>query len=315
MSSHTRSFQLLNITVEPATRLIIQLDLGKIGGPSIPVEVINGRHPGPVLCLTAAIHGNELNGIEIIRKAIEKIDPGLFSGVIVAIPVVNLEGYCNQTRHICEQSDLNRCFPGEPGGSYAEQVAHTLFSDIISVCDAVIDIHTGSAGRENLPQLRVDLSVRKNADLSAGFNHLSVIQSNPPQGSLREASTLAGMPAIVMEIGGSQALEPDMVLLGVKALQSLFGSIRMLELPISKPEAQHIYYGGGWIRSEIEGIFIARAALGETVEADQIVAEIINPLSSICYNVTSPIHCTILGRSHNQFLKAGSGLFRVGVES
>lgn len=314
MTIHVGSFELLKTYIRPATRSTIQLDLSKIGGHSTSVEIINGRNPGPVLCLIAALHGDELNGIEIVRQVMQGIDPEIFCGVIVAVPVVNQEGYHHKTRYINGRNDLNRCFPGDQNGSSCQQVAYTLFTDVISHCDAVIDVHTGSSGRENLPQLRVDLSIEQNEVLSSGFRRLSVIQSNPPHGSLREASALSGIPALVMEIGGSLGVEPDKVLLGVEALQSLLGSVEMTAKMPFHAELQHIYYGGGWIRSEREGIFIAKAELGDVVQPGDILAEIIDPLLSTTHQVAAPLQCTILGRSHNQYVEQDTGLFRVGIE-
>ncbi|WP_163339102.1 succinylglutamate desuccinylase/aspartoacylase family protein [Desulfopila sp. IMCC35008] len=314
MTINVGSFELLNTHIRPATRCTIQLDLGKIGGHSTSVEIINGRNPGPVLCLTAALHGDELNGIEIIRQLMQGIDPEIFCGVIVAVPVVNQDGYHHKTRYVDGVGDLNRSFPGDQNGTCCQQMAYTLFTEVISHCDAVIDVHTGSSGRENLPQLRVDLSIKQNEVLSSGFSRLSIIQSNPPRGSLREASSLSGIPALVMEIGGSQGVEPEKVLLGVEALQALLGSIEMTAVPPFDPEFQRVYYGGGWIRSEREGIFIAKACLGDVVQAGDILAEIIDPLLSTTYRVEAPLHCTILGRSHNQYVGQGTGLFRVGIE-
>lgn len=314
MTIHIGSFELLNTHIRPASRCSIKLDLGEVGDHSTSVEIINGRKPGPVLCLTAALHGDELNGIEIVRQLMQGIDPERFSGVIVALPVVNQEGYHHKTRYINGGGDLNRCFPGDQNGTCCQQMAYTLFTKVISHCDAVIDVHTGSSGRENLPQLRVDLSVKKNEVLSSGFSRLSVIQSNPPHGSLREASALSGMPALVMEIGSSQGVEPDKVALGVEALQALLGSIEMTPMPPFETEVQRVYHGGGWIRSEREGIFIATARLGDTVQEGDILAEIKDPLLAKSYLVEAPLNCTILGRSHNQYVEKGTGLFRVGVE-
>lgn len=314
MAFHVGSFELLNTHIRPATRCTIKLNLGTIGGHSTSVEIINGKNPGPVLCLVAALHGDELNGIEIVRKLMQGIDPEVFCGVIVAVPVVNQEGYHHNTRYINGGGDLNRCFPGDQDGTCCQQMAYTLFTEVISHCDAVVDVHTGSSGRENLPQLRVDLSIEQNEVLSSGFRRLSVIQSNPPHGSLREASALSGIPALVMEMGGSQGLEPDTVKLGVEALQALLGSIEMTAMQPFDLEFQHVYYGGGWIRSEREGIFIANARLGDVVQAGDILADIVDPLTSTTYQVVAPMPCTILGRSHNQFVEQGTGLFRVGIE-
>lgn len=264
--------------------------------------------------MTAAIHGNEINGVEIIRKIVEPIDPATLKGTIISVPVVNLEGYLNKVRYIRSNCDLNRCFPGKKNGSYPQKVAHALFKGVVSCCDIIIDIHTGSSGRENLPHLRVDLTKSQNADLLSRFRKLTMLQSKAPSGSLREASTAAGMTAIVLESGGSLGLEPKRVFSSVHGIEALLGALGMIAPPQTQPEDQHFFHGGGWIRSEIDGIFTSRVELGAEIEKGETVGEIFNPLSSSCCLVKSPLKCTILAKSHNQLVDSGVGLFRVGLK-
>ena len=281
---------------------------------SMVVHVVNGREPGPVLCLTAAIHGDELNGIATVRRVIDGLDPGKLHGAVIGIPVVNLDGFNHHDRYIGDHIDLNRCFPGDVEGSYPERVADGIFKNIIMHCDGVVDLHTGSTLRENMVQLRADLSHKNVAQLSAGFGDLSVMQCRATLGTLRHAATDAGIAAIVMEIGGSQGVEYDKVCTGVEGLTTLMRAAGMIGEKGFIPASQHVYLGGGWIRAEIGGILVNRVELGVVVTEGQLLAEIIDPFSSEVHKVVAPFVCTVLGRAHSQQVERGFALFRVAME-
>jgi len=317
-SSAVKSLTLLSHDVAPGTRQNLEwfhpCNESNIPPVSMVVHVVNGKKPGPILCLTAAIHGDELNGIAIIRQMIDGLDPEKLHGAVIGIPVVNLEGFNLHDRYIGDHIDLNRCFPGDIKGSYPERVANGIFNDIIMHCDAVVDLHTGSTLRENMVQLRADLSCKKVAHLSAGFGDLNVMQCSATVGTLRHAATKAGIAAVVMEIGGSQGVEYDKVCLGVEGLTSLMSSAGMIGEEGFVPAQQHVFLGGGWIRAEVGGILVNRVELGVVVTEGQLIAEIIDPFSSEVQRVVAPFTCTVLGRAHSQQVEQGFALFRVAME-
>lgn len=311
-----KPFQLIGETVLPGTMKTLEwFSVQAPGGVAVgtPVMVINGAAPGPVLALTAAIHGDELNGIEMIRQVVHNIDPAKLKGVVVGIPIVNLEGFWRKDRYIGDRKDLNRYFPGSPDGSYPSRVAHALFTDIINPCDMVIDIHTGSFFRENLPQLRADLSVDQVADIAKGFGALTALQSPAPEGSLRGAATAAGIPAVVMEIGGPLSLEPKMVDAGVKSIRTFLKVVGMVDKFSFLPTPQPVFYGSQWVRAEAGGILMNKVKLGASVKQGALLAEIIDPVTNAVHRTLSPIDGTVLGRAQNQFVSPGFALFRVGI--
>lgn len=313
--SNSQTFRLLGTLIEAGTRKTLQWNFPKSAVHETSIVVVRGKRPGPVLCLTAALHGDEINGVEITRQIMQSLDPDKLSGIVIGIPIINLEGYLLRERLMGDHSDLNRCFPGRADGPYSEQVANALFTEIILHCDALIDLHTGSTRRENLPQLRADLTIQQVADFSAGFKSLSVLQSTAPPGSLRSAATAAKIPAVVAEIGGSQGLDLNNVLQGVEGLHTLLNAAGMTTGKPARLPPQHIYHGSGWIRAEAGGILVNKVQLGDVVQTGEILAEIIEPLTCIVHTVTAPFQCTILGRVHNQVVDPGYGLFRVGIES
>lgn len=309
-------FQLIGETIQPGTMKTLKwFSVQAPGGVAVgtPVIVINGAEPGPVLALTAALHGDELNGIEMIRQVVHNIDPAKLKGVVVGVPIVNLEGFWRKDRYIGDRRDLNRYFPGNANGSYPSRVAHALFTDIINQCDMVIDLHTGSYYRENLPQLRADLSVDQVADIAKGFGALTVLQSKAPSGSLRGAATAAGIPAVVMEIGGPLSLETDKVATGVKSIRTFLKVVGMMDKFKFLPTPQPVFYGSEWVRAQSGGILMTKVKLGASVKEGDVLAEVIDPVTNEVTQTLSPINGTILGRAQNQFVSPGFALFRVGI--
>ena len=310
-------FHLVGTDIEPGTRRDLRwFSAQSPGGFAVPtpVIVVNGRRTGPVLCLTAALHGDELNGIEIVRRVMLDLDPEKLRGIVVGVPIVNLEGFWRRDRYIGDRRDLNRYFPGSPDGPYPGRVAYALFSEIIQKCDAVVDLHTGSFFRENLPQLRVDLTVKAVADLAKGFGALTALHSPGPSGSLRGAATAAGIPTVVMEIGGPLSLEPEKVELGVKSLQTFLHTIGMTDRVWSWTRPQPVFYSSDFVRAEAGGILINTVELGDRIKAGDVLAEIIDPVSNSVFKVTSHSNGTILGRAQNQFVSPGFAIFRIGYE-
>ena len=166
------SLTLLGSEVLPGTSTRLAWAPGiQIAGLSqpTPVLVVNGANPGPTLCLTGAIHGDELNGIEIVRRTVYDLDPDELSGRVIGIPIVNLQGFQRGSRYLPDRRDLNRHFPGTEWGSLADRIAHSLYTKVILHCDLLVDIHTGSLRRTNLPQLRADMNVPAVAEFTRGF--------------------------------------------------------------------------------------------------------------------------------------------------
>jgi predicted deacylase len=169
---------------------------------STPVLVVNGALPGPTLCLTAAVHGDELNGIEMVRRVLHNLDARRLAGSVIGIPIVNVQGFRRGSRYLPDRRDLNRYFPGNPNGSAAARIAHSFFTNVIAHCDALIDVHTGSFERANLPQIRADLRNPDVVTLTQGFGSMVILHSTPAVGTLRHAATQAGIPAVTLEAGG-----------------------------------------------------------------------------------------------------------------
>src|SRR5690606_11963254 len=147
-----------------------------------PVNVVHGTRPGPVLCLTAAVHGDELNGVEIVRQVVNRLDPAELAGTVVGVPIVNLSGFSRNSRYLPDRRDLNRFFPGSRFGSVASRIANSFFENVVGACDALVDFHTGSFDRSNLPQVRADLRLPEVLEFTRGFGAAPVLHSDGSRG-------------------------------------------------------------------------------------------------------------------------------------
>ncbi|MGF1528021.1 MAG: succinylglutamate desuccinylase/aspartoacylase family protein [Candidatus Competibacterales bacterium] len=308
-------FVLLGETVAPGSRRTLTWSTS-IGGFGVdtPVIVNHGGAKGPVVCLTAAVHGDELNGIEIARQVSYGLDPMTLRGTIVAVPVVNIEGFFRQSRYFADRRDLNRHFPGNPEGSAAGRLAFEVFARIIRHCDALADLHTGSYYRANLPQLRADMTLEAVAEMAAGFNGLTVLHSVGRGGMLRVAAVQAGIPAVTLEIGGPLRLEPAAVDAGVVAIRHYLAVTGLLPGPVpDEGVEQAIFFESIWLRAEVAGIFHTQVPLGEDVQIQQILGYVIDPITNRQVAVLAPAAGTVLGLADNQFVSPGYALYRLGL--
>ncbi|TNE79127.1 MAG: succinylglutamate desuccinylase/aspartoacylase family protein, partial [Gammaproteobacteria bacterium] len=218
------SITLIGTEILPGTSTRLGWSPGiQIAGLTLPtpVLVVNGVNPGPTLCLAGAIHGDELNGIEIVRRVLYDLDPLELSGTVIGIPIVNLQGFQQGSRYLPDRRDLNRHFPGSPDGHLADRFANALFEQVIRHCDLLVDIHTGSFRRTNLPQLRADMNNPEVAAFTRGFDRIAVVHSSGARGMLRTAAVAAGITAVTMEAGESLRIQEHQIKAGVNSLNSL----------------------------------------------------------------------------------------------
>ena len=280
-----------------------------------PVLVVNGRGEGPVLCLTAAIHGDELNGIEMVRRVLHDLDPDKVNGTIIGIPIVNLQGFRRGSRYLPDRRDLNRYFPGNPEGSSASRIAYSLFDGIIRHCDALVDLHTGSFYRTNMPQLRADLRYDEIKELTQGFGGIAVLHSEAAIGTLRRAATDAGIPAITLEAGEPLRLQSAKVSQGVTGIFTLLDTMNIVKRVqfLSPPEP--VYYQSTWVRADDGGILFSVVRLGQAIEIGDVLGTVTDPITNEQNLIYSPAKGRVLGMALNQVVQPGFAAFRIGIET
>ena len=280
---------------------------------STPVLAVNGAQPGPVLCLTGAIHGDELNGIEIVRRVVHNLDPKSLKGAVIGVPIVNLHGFRRASRYLPDRRDLNRFFPGNPRGSSAARIAYSFFHDVITHCSALVDLHTGSFHRTNLPQIRADARHPAVVELAHGFDSMVVLHSPPTEGTLRHAATQGGIPAVTMEAGEPMRLQPEEVDRGVAGIESLLSDLGMVKRLRLFREPEPVYYESTWIRTDFGGVLIGHVKLGERVDTGEVLGTVTDPITNQTREIVAPAQGRVLGMALNQVVMPGFAAFRLGL--
>jgi predicted deacylase len=281
----------------------------------IPVVVVRGQVAGPVVCLTAGVHGDELNGVEIVRQVFDQLDPDRMEGMVLGLPVVNLHGFRSSSRYLPDRRDLNRYFPGAPHGSSASRIAHAIFRLLVERCDALVDFHTASFHRTNLPQLRADLTDPDALDLARRFAAGVVIHNYGMRGTLRRSATDAGIPAITYEAGEPMRFEQAEIDHGVRGVLNLLASYRMVE-PLSDPVLEpEVYRRSRWVRSNEGGIFLAARGVGDRVEKGEVLGYVIDPVTNERAELEAPSDGRIIGMALPQVVIPGFATFHLGISA
>ena len=310
--------QILDADVAPGERRRLFLRASEsFAGDSveIPVLAVRGERAGPVVCMTAGVHGDELNGIEIVRHFFEHVNPKKLSGTLLGVPVANLHGFRRGSRYLPDRRDLNRYFPGHPAGSSASRIANALFDGVVHHCDALVDFHTGSFYRANLPQLRADLKNPQVLELAQAFGIGVVVHSEGLVGTLRRASTDAGIPAITYEAGEPKRFQDDEISRGVEGMRNLLCTLGALDGDLPEPGRQRIYASSRWVRVDDGGIFITGRKLGERVGYGDVLGTVTDPVSNERTRLVAPVAGRILGMAVSQVVIPGFAAFHIGIDS
>jgi uncharacterized protein len=278
----------------------------------MPVEVISGRTDGPVLLVCAAIHGDELNGVEIIRRlrAFEAL--GRLRGTLVLVPVVNLFGFIHRSRYLPDRRDLNRCFPGRAEGSLGSRVAHLFFSEVASKCTHIIDLHTGAVHRDNLPQLRAAFDQPQVAEMARSFGLPVIVNSGFTDGTLRAAAHAAGIPVITYEAGEALRLDEGAIVAGVRGIANVMRGLRMLPGRRRTGAAEpYVASSTSWYRAPTDGVFRPLAKLGTRVRAGDILGVIAAPFGAKETYLEARAEGIIICANNLPLVNEGEALFHV----
>ncbi len=309
--------KILGVRVLPGTRAQLTwrsaaMGFGEIGAP---VVVINGKLPGPALCLTGGVHGDELNGIEVVNRILRKLDAKNLSGAVIGVPVVNVGGFQRNTRYLPDRRDLNRYFPGQPQGSAASRLAHGFFHSVVLGCDYLVDFHTGSFERSNLPQVRGNLRIREVLEFTRNFGATTVLHSFGARGMLRTAATEAGIPAVTFEIGAPTRLEQKEIDFGVRAVETLMSKLNMTSRLRVWTQPQPVLYRATWLRTNQSGLLISKVNLGDNVQAGQPLGTVRDPLSGAESVILASLPGKVIGLALNQQVMPGYAVYHLGVQS
>lgn len=301
----------------PGTHKKIALSVAKLydfTDMKIPVYVIRGEEEGPTLFVSAAIHGDEINGVDIVRRLLKKKVLKQLRGTLIAIPIVNVFGFNDKSRYLPDRRDLNRSFPGEKNGSLAAQIAYIFRTEIVEKCTHGIDLHTGAIHRRNLPQIRADLSVPENLMLAKAFGAPVVLNASVRDGSLREMVQERKIPVLLYEAGTALRFDSKASRVGVEGILNVMRAIHMLPHATKEHETSmepYIAHSSNWVRAPLGGIFIARKRLGDVIEKDEVLGLITNPFGDHETAIITPFSGVIIGCSQLPLANEGDAVFHV----
>ncbi len=278
----------------------------------MPVEVICGRTDGPVLLVCGAIHGDELNGVEIVRRLRTLKVLNRLHGALVLVPVVNLFGFIHRSRYLPDRRDLNRCFPGHAEGSLGSRLAHLFFSEVASRCTHIIDLHTGAVHRENLPQLRAALDQPGVEAMAHSFELPVIINADLIEGSLRYAAHEAGIPVITYEGGEALRLDERAIVAGVRGITNVMRGLGMLPSR-RKPWLAEPYVARSttWYRAPTDGVFRPLAKLGARVRRGDTLGVVSAPFGETEQFLKARGEGIIIGANNLPLVNEGEALFNV----
>jgi predicted deacylase len=295
----------------------IQLNIARLPtytNIDLPVHVFRGKEDGPVLLLTGGLHGDELNGIEIVRRMIfeRKLVPK--KGSVIAIPLVNVYGFIQNARGMPDGKDVNRSFPGIRGGSLARLVAYTLMNEILPQIDYGIDYHTGGDARANYPQIRCSFKIEENLKLAKWFAPPFIINSSFIEKSFRKAAHKEGKHIIVFETGESSRYDEFGIKEAIAGTQRLMYHLDMID---EAPEPAHeteLYNRSSWIRAKHAGLFQPEISLGEKVNKKELLGHITDPYGKEWNRVISSKNGRIIGLNHAPIVHKGDALLHIAYE-
>ncbi len=304
-----------NAVIRPGERKKIDIQTAPLydgTNLSIPVEVVRGQTAGPTLFISAAIHGDEINGTEIISRLLRKKSLQKLRGTLIAIPVVNVFGFNLLSRYLPDRRDLNRSFPGSPTGSLASRLAHTFMKEIVRNCTHGLDLHTGAVHRCNLPQIRASLDDVETKRLAFEFGVPVILNSQVRDGSLREATRRRKIPILIFEGGEALRFDERVIQIGLRGCLSVMRSIGML--PKKKyAERREAFISGQsqWVRASQSGLIRTNTTLGARVTEGDILATISDPFGKTRSEILAPVDGIVIGQLKLPLVNAGDAIFNI----
>jgi predicted deacylase len=309
-------FEIAGRTIAPGRRVTFELPVAALttGSPmGIPIQVVHGRRPGPAVWLTGAVHGDEINGVEIVRQVLARVRAPSLAGTLVAAPVVNVFGFVAESRYLPDRRDLNRSFPGSVRGSLASRIARIVMDEIVDRCELGIDFHTGAFHRFNLAQIRGDLGDRETRALATAFGAPALVHATLRDGSLRQAATEASHRVLLFEGGQVNRFDADVIDIGIDGTLRVLGALGMIDDAPPAPRRQPSQVSKmRWVRARRSGIARMLVRPGDTVEQGDAVCEIGDVLGGRASTARATVDGIVLGVTQSPLVNRGDALANLG---
>ena len=304
--------------IHPGEFKEIDINIARLPSHTIidtPIYISRGLEDGPILALTAGMHGDEINGMEIVRRI---LDSGLHQpkrGVTVCMPIVNIYGFLNYSRDVPDGKDINRSFPGNKNGSLASRVAYNLMHEVIPFIDYGIDFHTGGAMRTNYPQVRALLKDEKNFELAQAFNAPFTIDASFRPNSLRKEASKRGKNIIVYEGGESLRFDQQAIEEGMDGTLRLMKHLDMIDWAPEAREENRIVWNTSWIRAKSAGLFQPNVQCGNLIQKGQWIGTITDPFGEFKEQVIANDTGYVIGLNNIPVINAGDALMHIGMDN
>ncbi|MFO7763844.1 MAG: succinylglutamate desuccinylase/aspartoacylase family protein [Wenzhouxiangellaceae bacterium] len=304
------------VTIQPGSRHSLDMEVGRLythAPTTMPIQVVCGRQTGPVLFVCAAIHGDELNGVEIIRRLLRIKALKRLKGTLIAVPIVNLHGFIDKSRYLPDRRDLNRSFPGSETGSLASRIAHLFMTEIVSQATHGIDLHTGAIHRGNLPQIRANLDDEDTLELARAFGTPVILNAAIRPGTLRGAAT-GKVPVLVYEAGEALRLDEISIRGGVNGIVRVMRKLEMLPPARRKPNLPDpvIARSSSWVRAPQSGIFRSFTQYGQrVVRGETILGAVSDPFGEHEEEIRAPFSGIVIGQLHLPLVNEGDAVYHI----
>lgn len=307
-------FLINNHEAKPGRRTQVEIPIARLmsGTPvALPVVVLHGAADGPTVWITAAIHGDELCGVDIVRRVLEAVDVKSLHGTLVAVPIVNVHGFNTGDRYFPDRRDLNRSFPGSARGSLASRVAHLMMTEIVQRCDVGIDLHTGSDHRNNLPQVRADLDDDATLALTKVFGAPVAIHSRTRDGSLRQAASEAGATVLLYEAGEAMRFDEIAIETGKRGVLRVLHHLGMIDDAPVPPKPTLLARSTKWVRASSSGIVHMEVGLGDAVTKSDELAVIRDPFGKRLSRLRSALDGVVIGCTEHPLVNRGDAILHI----
>jgi len=311
-------FEFCGEQIKAGSRQTVNIELPNLSTYTpiaMPVHVVHGRQDGPVLFVSAAVHGDEINGVEIIRRLLRGAALNSLRGTLIAVPSVNVYGFVTHSRYLPDRRDLNRSFPGSEHGSLTARLAYTFTEEILSRANYGIDLHTGGLHRFNHPHIRANLGDAETEKLAQAFGTPVIINANLRDGSLRQMAAEKGIPILLYEAGEALRFDQLAIRAGVRGIRNVMRAIGMLKqstrraksAPVNAVEAK----GSTWVRAPQSGLFRAITAIGARVKKGERLGAVADAFGEHETFVTAPATGIVIGRAHLPVVNEGDALYHI----
>ncbi|MDX1676251.1 succinylglutamate desuccinylase/aspartoacylase family protein [Arsukibacterium sp.] len=313
------AFTLGGDKIAAGSRAVVDIPFGKLYTHTelnIGAHVIHGRQDGPVLLITAALHGDEINGVEICRRLLKLPRLNRIKGTLVVVPIVNTYGFVQQSRYLPDRRDLNRSFPGSEKGSLGSRMAYQFTDKILKCCTHAIDLHTGAIHRANLPQVRTSAKDKTALRMAEVFNAPVIIKAASREGTMRGTANNLGIPILLYEAGEALRFDEQSIKIGVRGIVNVMQDLGMLSGKTKAPENRSVFSKkSSWVRAEHDGIARYYVTLGQTVKTGDILAHIYSPYSDFEVAIQASFDGVVIGRNNLPLVNEGEALFHVAEVS